>query len=92
MFKFLWWVQLLNRLEDFDDILNGSDGIEDDLDFILLYLIPYLQPFQNGGRLNVWGGCNFQTDWWIWNEILYGDDVQGDLDATFFHLVALTIT
>jgi hypothetical protein len=30
------------------------------------YLIQYLQPFQNGGRLNFWNGCNFWSDWWIW--------------------------
>jgi hypothetical protein len=30
------------------------------------YSMPQLQPFQNGGRLNFWGGCNFWTDWWIW--------------------------
>jgi hypothetical protein len=39
-FKLLWWVQLLNHLEDLDDILYGRDAIEDDLYSILLNPIP----------------------------------------------------
>jgi hypothetical protein len=27
-FNLLWWVQLLNRLVDLDEILYGGDGIE----------------------------------------------------------------
>jgi hypothetical protein len=32
---------------------------------IQYYLIQTNQPFQNSGRLNSCGGCNFRTDWWI---------------------------
>jgi hypothetical protein len=43
-------VKLLKRLVDLDEILDGDDDIEDDLDFKLFNSVA--QPFQNGGRLN----------------------------------------
>jgi hypothetical protein len=42
---------------DLDEILYEDDDIEGDLDSIIIH--PVLQPFQNGGRLNFCGGCNF---------------------------------
>jgi hypothetical protein len=53
-----------------------------------IFLIPSLQPFQNGGHLNFWGGCQ-ETSKLLkrlveLGEILYGgDDIQDDLDAMF---------
>jgi hypothetical protein len=44
----LQWAELLNRSVDLDEILYGGDGITS----TTYYLIPQLQPFQNGGRLN----------------------------------------
>jgi hypothetical protein len=35
-----------------NEILYGGDGIDADLDIILIK-IPYIQPFENGGRLNI---------------------------------------
>jgi hypothetical protein len=49
-FKLLWWVQLLNRLEDLDEILYGGDDIND-IDAIFSNYIP--STFQSGGRLNL---------------------------------------
>jgi hypothetical protein len=51
-FKFLRWAQLFNRTVDLDEILYGGDGIEYYFDYIVYCLIPHLQPFQNGRRLN----------------------------------------
>jgi hypothetical protein len=50
-FKLLRCVQLLNRFVYLDEILYEGDGIDADLDIILIK-IPYIQPFENGGRLN----------------------------------------
>jgi hypothetical protein len=78
MFKPLWWVQLLNWLVDMDDVLYGGDAIKDYLYTILLYPVA---SFQNGTRLNSWGGWkerlitfeligefgwNFIWRWWHW--------------------------
>jgi hypothetical protein len=49
-FKLLRWVQLLNRLVDLDEMLYGGDDIK--ITSMPYFLIPYLKPFQNGGRLN----------------------------------------
>jgi hypothetical protein len=49
-FKILWWVQLLNRLMDLDEILYGNDDIK--MTSMPYFIIPYLHPFQNGRRLN----------------------------------------
>jgi hypothetical protein len=61
-------VQTLNRLLDLDEILYGGDGIE--ITSTTYYLITKLKSFQNGGRLNFWGWCNFLTDWWICMEAM----------------------
>jgi hypothetical protein len=53
----LRWVLLLNQLVDLNEILYEDDNIEGDLDSLIIH--PVLQPFQNGGRLNFCGGCNF---------------------------------
>jgi hypothetical protein len=37
---------------DLEEILYGGDDVEDDVDSTLRYIIPWLQPLQNGGRLN----------------------------------------
>jgi hypothetical protein len=46
-------MQILKLLVDLDEILYGSDAIQDDLYSILPNPVA---SFQNGGRLNFYGG------------------------------------
>jgi hypothetical protein len=48
--KLLRWVHLLSRLLELDEIFYGGDANEGDHD--AYFLVSYLQPFRNGGRLN----------------------------------------
>jgi hypothetical protein len=52
-FKLLKWVQILKRVVDLDEIMYVGDDIKKNSSPYVL--TPYLQPFQNGGRLNIWG-------------------------------------
>jgi hypothetical protein len=49
-FQLLRWVQLLNRLVELDEILYRGNDVK--MTSMPYFLIPYLPPFQNGGRLN----------------------------------------
>jgi hypothetical protein len=61
--KHLRWEQLLNRLVDLGEILYGGDGIEDDLDSILLNPVASTVPKRRTFKLL---RCyKFWTDWWI---------------------------
>jgi hypothetical protein len=61
--KLLRWEQLLNRLVDLGEILYGGDGIEDDLDSILLNPVTSTVPKRRTFKLL---RCyKFWTDRWI---------------------------
>jgi hypothetical protein len=63
---------------DMDDILYGEDGIEGDLDSILLTPVVSAIPKWRTFILLRWVlllNCLVDLD-----EILYGDDIEGDLD------------
>jgi hypothetical protein len=69
----------------FDEILFEGDDIKGDLDTIY-YSMLWLQPFQNGGRLNFWGGWNFWND--SWNSMKFCMEVMAlNITSTPYYLI-----